>query len=333
MTRLNGTLNAMNTNGFAKKSQLRLASRRFGRWKLGHAALALMSAGTLVIVFAFLFVAGAAAQQQSLTVPNSNDIMGFETYGTWSVTGNSSPPGFVAGTTTNRTQGSAAYSVANPPNMLKLTSQPIASTATALAGIGDTGALLQIDILIPVQPGNAENSGYIQPYVSSKSRGLSKVALTQVFFNSYRDGIYTTIGFPVPTAVGSALKGATFSDLTFEFDISSPGKTTGTYLLDNLRVHSVPLVQSPTSDTPIPPGYGGSVDLVVYGDAPVAQTFNLGPTQIPEGFHLKMGTHGATTVQLQLGLDGSPAVTCTYDQDGTRSFHSLQRRLTRLQQG
>jgi hypothetical protein len=108
--------------------------------------------------------------------------MGFESNGTWIVTGNSSPPGFSAGTTTNRMQGSAAYAVANPPNQVKVTSQPIASTATALAGIGDAGALFQIDVLIPVQQGNALNSGYIQPYVSSKSRGLTKVPLTQVFF-------------------------------------------------------------------------------------------------------------------------------------------------------
>jgi hypothetical protein len=272
----------------------------------------LATAGSLA--FALVFVAGAAAQQDSPTAPNSNNIMGFEANGTWIVTGNSSPPGFSAGITTNRTQGSAAYAVANPPNQVKITSQPIASTATALAGIGDNGALLQIDVLIPLQQGNTVNSGYIQPYVSSRSRGLSKVPLTQVFFNSYREGIYSTIAFPLPNAVGSALKGATFSDLTFEFDISSPGKITGAYLLDNLRVHSVTLVQSPTSDTPIPPGYGGSVDLLAYGDAPATQTFPIGPTQIPLGFQFTKLIDKASP-KLFLGLDGKPTTTCTYDPD------------------
>ena len=59
------------------------------------------------------------------------------------------------------------------------------------------------------------------------------------------------------------------------------------------------------------------MNLVVFGNAPVTQTFNLGPTQIPNGFHLKKGTVGATTVQLQLGLDGNPSLTCTYNPDST----------------
>ena len=92
----------------------------------------------------------------------------------------------------------------------------------------------------------------------------------------------------------------------------------GTYLFDNLRIHSVELVQSPTGQAP-PPGYGGSLDLVVPGNAPVTQTYDLDPTQIPSGFHLKKGTAGATTVQLQLGLDKTPALTCTYIADKTDS--------------
>jgi hypothetical protein len=278
----------------------------------------------IIVAIACVLVAGAAAQQAPLTL-SSNDIMGFESLATWNVTGSSSPPGFVMASTANRTQGSAAFSIANPPNLTKLLSQPISSTATALAGIGNSGALLQIDVFLPVQKGNATNSGSIQPYVTSRSRGLSKVALGQVFFNNYRAGIYNTIGFAIPDAVSSALGGATFSDLTFEFDVSSPGKITGAYLFDNLRVHSVPLIQSPTGQPP-PPGYGGSVNLVVTENAPVTpvtpvtpviQNFNLGPTQIPNGFHLKLGTVGGSSVHLQLGLDGNPAVACTYGLDNT----------------
>ena len=287
----------------------------------------LTAAGTRALALAFLFIAGAAAQQPLAPI-DSNAVMGFENTTTWTVSGNSKLPGVLT-STTQRTQGNAAYSIANPPNQMKIVSQPIASTATALAGIGDTGALLQIDFLIPVQQGNLVNSGYIQPYVTSKSRNLSKVALPQVFLNNYRAGIYNTIGFAVPDAVRSALGGATYSDLTFEFDISSPGQVTGAYLLDNLRVHSVPLVQSPSGQPP-PPGYGGSVNLDVFGVAPVAPlvsgapvtgTFHLGPTQIPNGFHLKQGTVGSTTAQLQLGLDGTPTLTCTYGGDPNDPAH------------
>ncbi len=280
-----------------------------------------MSAGTKIIALAFLFVAGAAAQQPlaPLVPLDSNAIMGFDSLGTWNVTGIPFRPGFTLASTTTRTQGSAAYSIANPPNLMQLTSQPIASTATALTGIGNAGALLQIDVLIPAKH-NKVSPGWILAFVSSRSRRLHKVPLGFVSINnhrdSYRGGVYNTITFAIPHDVSSALHGATFSDLTFNLDVISLG--IGTYLFDNLRVHSVPLVQSPTGTAP-PPGYGGSVDLVVFGNAPVTQTFNLGPTQIPNGFHLKLGTVVATTVQLQLGLDGHPALTCTYGFDGTDS--------------
>jgi hypothetical protein len=97
----------------------------------------------VVRVLAVGTVVGAAAQQP-LTTPDPNAVMGFESLGTWNVSGNGSSPGFMAASTTTRTQGSAALSVSNPPNLMKLTSQPIASTATALEGVGDPGALLQI---------------------------------------------------------------------------------------------------------------------------------------------------------------------------------------------
>lgn len=239
-------------------------------------------------------------------------IMGFENLGTWQVTG-TAQQGFTVTSTTDRTQGTAAYSVANPPAMVKLVSEPVASSAPALAGIGNTGALLQVDIQIP-----AESSGSITAQVSSPSRGLTNVSLGQVDLSRYRAGIYNTISFSIPDEVSSALGGgATFSDLTFEFDLSS-SETTGTYLFDNLRVHSVTLVQTPTG-TPPPPGYGGSVNFDVFGNAPVTQTSSLGPTQIPSGFHLKLGSAGSTTVQLLLGLDGTAALTCTYAPDATDS--------------
>lgn len=244
------------------------------------------------------------------STPTSDAIMGFESLGTWDVIGSAARSGFMVTTTTDRTQGKAAYSIANPPGMTKLISQPIASSATALAGIGNTGALLQIDIQIPT------NSGYITGQVSSPSHGLHDVLLGQVDFSPYRTGIYNTISFNIPDEVSSALGGATFSDLVFEFSVSSPAGTTGAYLFDNLRVHYVELVQSPTGAPP-PPGYGGSVNLVVLGNKPVTQTSDLGPTQIPDAFHLKMGTAGTTTVRLQLGLDGTPAFTCTYSADAT----------------
>jgi hypothetical protein len=83
---------------------------------------------------------------------------------------------------------------------------------------------------------------------------------------------------------------------------------TGTFLFDNLRVHSLTLL---TANTP-PPGYGGSVDLVAIANTPVEKTFDIGPVQVPEAFHLKLGAAGTTTVRLDLGDDGAPLFTCTY---------------------
>jgi hypothetical protein len=276
----------------------------------------LFAVATRVAVLVLLFVSLVAAQQAQ-TALDPNAIMGFESVGTWSVKGIFLHPGFQVSSTTDRTQGSAAYSITNPPDLMQLTSQPIASTATALTGIGNSGALLQVDVLIPEIHNNV-SPGWILAFVSSKSRGLYLVPLGFISINnrnnSYRGGIYSTLVFTIPPNVSSALNGANFNDLTFQFDVISLGF--GTYLFDNLRVHSVPLIQSPTG-TPPPPGYGGSVNLVVPGNAPVSQTFNLGPTQVPNGFHLKMGTAGATTVQLGLGLDGNPSFTCTYNPDST----------------
>lgn len=267
-----------------------------------------------VIAMTLWLTIGAMAQQPAAPL-DSNAATGFESLGTWSVTGSSMPPGFMTISTSQRTQGSAAYQISNPPNMVKVISQPLSSTATALTGIGNYGAVLQVDLFLPVQQGNKTNPGYIQAYITSSSRRLSKVALSQVFFSQYRAGIYNTINFALPDSVVSGLNGS-FSDLVVEFDISSPGKVTGAYLLDNLRVHSIGLPQNPTSDTAIPPGYGGSIDLVIFGNQPpVAATFALGPAQIPAGFHLKRGAAGATTVELKLGLDGTPSVTCTYVSD------------------
>jgi hypothetical protein len=263
-----------------------------------------------------ILLALALAGGGVLMAQDSNAILGFESTGGWVTNGNSSPPGFQVSSTTQRTQGNAAYAISNPANLIKVTSLPVSSTAAALAGIGDSGAMLQLDLMLPVEQGNPHNPGHIDAFVSSPSRGLNKKVLPQISFANYRPGIYNTLRFPIPDEVRSALAGAAFNDLTFEFDVSSPGKTTGTYIFDNLRVHSTPLVQNPTGQAP-PPGYGGSVDVVLLGNAPVTQSFNLGPLQIPAGFHLKLGTVGGTQVQLQIGLDGSPTTTCTYGADAS----------------
>ena len=272
-------------------------------------------------------VDAAAASPAEAVIPNpSNSIMGFEALGTWTVSTSNLVAADYVQLTTNRTQGVEAYSVYGPPSLFKLVSHPIASSATALAGIGERGALLQIDVLAPSKPeisteaesGScpAGNAGWIEGFVSSKSLGLESVPLGKVSFSKYRACIYNTVSFTVPESVSSAIGTREFNDLVFEFDVSSPSGIEGAYLFDNLRIHSVEMIQKPNGVAP-PVGYGGSVELTVTGNKPVKQAFSLDPMQIPAGLHLKKGTAGTTTLQLEAGLDSNTTFTCTYIPDSS----------------
>jgi hypothetical protein len=265
----------------------------------------------LPAVFAIASLPSAVAQ----SVPDSNAIMGFETPAGWILKGNAAVPTTALPSTT-RTQGALAFELLNPANLTTLTSLPVASTANALAGIGNAGAAFEVDVRLPTLQGNPIDRGSLKLFISSPSSRLNHEQVGEVDFSGFRPGIYSTLKFPVPDKARSALGGATFNDLTFEFMLSSPGMGAGTYLFDNLRVHSVPLVTANATTKP-PAGYGGSVNFVVIGNTPVAQLFNVGIVQVPDGFHLKLGKAGTTTVQLALGYDGTAAFTCIYSPDSS----------------
>jgi hypothetical protein len=328
--------------------QLALALAR-QRTRRGVAERSLLRTGLAAMAMALMFATNAPAQEPgaasgSPTTQNndasaskvspaeavtitSNDVMGFENPAAWAVVPDGQFRNFSVAPTTVRTQGNAALSIANSQGgPMTLTSGRVASTATAVAGIGNQGALLQLDILLPVEGGNSSddqkqslspaNGGWIDAFVSVPSRGLRNVRIGQVGLLNYRAGIYNTSGFSSPDNVSSALNGADFSDMVFEFVVILPGTARGTYLFDNLRVHSVELVQKPNGVTP-PVGYGGSIDVTMTGNKPVKQTFSLDPIQIPSGLHLKMGTTGRTSVQLEAGVDANTNFTCTYVPDSS----------------
>ncbi len=266
------------------------------------------------------------ASPQSIYTPSANDIMGFEYTTTWNVLNDGYSPDFNVKSTTMRTQGKASLAVINPQQVITLTSRPVAYSAQGLAGVGNSGALLQFDIQLPSQCKNENDAvacapakaGWVEGFVTAGSRGLYYVPIGRVAFEKYRAGIFNTIDFSIPESVSSSLKGAKFSDLIFEFVVSSPTKVVGTYLFDNLRVHSVEMVQPPTGSAP-PAGYGGSLSVLVLGNKPFTESFALNPTQIPSGFHLKKGTTGKTTVQFELGLDSTPTTSCSYIPESTDS--------------
>jgi hypothetical protein len=268
-------------------------------------------------------------------VTNPNTIMGFEQSAAWVVSSSTADPNLSVQLTSVRTQGNAAYAVSNPPSLFKLISRPISSSGTALAGIGKEGASIEVDLLVPCGSTHNETGicgpatdGLIEGFVSSNSRGLNHVSLGNISLNKYRTGIYNTIPFEIPASVGSALGDSTFSDLVFEFEVRAPeGNVGGTYLFDNLRVHSVELIQTPNGEAP-PVDYGESVEFTVNGNKLEKHTFDVNPVQIPSGLHLKLGAAGTTTIVLEGGLDTNTSFTCNYvpdtsDKSGqSYKFHS-----------
>ncbi len=160
-------------------------------------------AGVIAAGLALFSLHGAVAQQtpaatdNSSTVPdaapctscetakpaifilNPETIMGFENPIYWSVQSSGKPYSNVQSTPL-RTEGSAALAVTNPPSQISLTSQSVGSATTALAGIANSGAVLQLDLrlqpqgnpLVPSYQVTAEttNTGKIEAFVSSNSR-------------------------------------------------------------------------------------------------------------------------------------------------------------------
>ncbi len=260
------------------------------------------------------FIASVAGQIPLPPLDLSSEITGFEAPSGWVVKSNSAATR--VSSTTTRTQGSFAYALVNPPGLATLTSLPVTSTTKALAGVSEAGAILEVDVMLPAEDGN---TGSLKLSVSSFSRGISNELIGEVDLSKFRTGIYSTMQFPIPDRVRTALGNATFKDLVFELVLSSPrtdipAASARQYLFDNLRVHSVPLVDATTGTKP-PAGYGGSVNLEAIGDAPATQSFTIGAVQVPDSFHLTEGSAGTTTVTLALGHDGNPAFTCTYDAD------------------
>jgi len=97
------------------------------------------------ILMAIAFMSAVAAQ-----VPDSNAIMGFENPNGWIVRGVLTT---TATSTTVRTQGNYALAVKDGFLLTTLTSLPVASTATALTGIGVSGASFEVDLLAAGRPG------------------------------------------------------------------------------------------------------------------------------------------------------------------------------------
>jgi hypothetical protein len=286
-----------------------MSTQRFpNRNRLAHGRLTETASKSLL---ALILTSTAFAQVSSIgsiDPPPTDAVMGFETTAGWVV--KSSSPATIASATAIRTQGGHALSLANPSGTTTLTSVAVASTEPALAAVGEADSIFAVDLMPPSSGG----AGSLVLGVSCPSRGL-KGEVGEVQLSGLKPFLYTTLKFPIPAEVRTALKGADFKDLTFGFVLS--GTTAGAsnvYLFDNLRA----VVISPlTANLGVvrPVNFGGSLSLAAQGDTPAAQSFPIGPVQVPGTFRLAQGTAAGTTVQLQLGYDGTAAYTCTYNPD------------------
>jgi hypothetical protein len=280
-----------------------------------HAAL-VRAAGALAIAMSLGTMGCGGLQDDASTQVSattatpvaSADILGFEKSSGWSVS-NASPR-----ISERRTQGTGAFALDAPGFGTHLTSQPVSTTAASLASLGASDSVFALDIMLPTPINHPTAVAWAQLKVKSTSRGLSQTDLGQVTLVGAPGGVYTTVIFKIPASVRSKLANATCSDLIFDLYIHPPDCPSDTVRVDNLRAKS--------PSTP-PLGAGAAVDLVAlhsYGpdvSTPGTASFPVGVVQIPQSFHLKLGSSTGGTAKLELGWESTIAWTCTYSAGNT----------------
>ena len=160
----------------------------------------------------------------------SQDVLGFETVDSWRAASGT------AASTTTRTQGAAAFALTAPVGFTNIVSAAIDSTAANLVGLSNAGSVLAVDFVQPTQQPNPFFLGSLQLLVNVPSRSVFNQFLAQVELTGRPVGTFQTLRFAVPDSLRNALRGATFTDLTFTLALNAPTGATGTYIFDNLRV-------------------------------------------------------------------------------------------------
>ena len=154
-----------------------------------------------------------AATTSALSDPAQ--ILGFEDATLWT-----SSQG-VKSASTVHSQGAKSLSVQNF-GFTAVTSSPLATPS----GVTPT---LQLD----VRPPAVLPWGQIQMFVSIPSRNVFNAPLNSVPIAGLPSTQFSTMSFPVPAAVITALR-QSYSDLTFQITVNAPQSSQG-FLLDNLR--------------------------------------------------------------------------------------------------
>jgi len=287
------------------------------RRKVGRRVFAYGLRGSVALISLAALAAcqGAADKVEVRTGQlTSAEVFGFESLAGWTRT-----QGQVQSLSlsTNRTKGASALALTKPSSTVRIDSANIASTNTEIAKI-ERGAYAAVDFMLPNEQVSPYWTGAVQMYVSVPSKNMYNAYLGQVDLTGTRTGVYATLRFKFPDATADAIKGATFSDLSFGIVVNVPANSPGIYRLDNLRIKGKK-PPAPTDETQITPGQ--SILLVAskaYSPAastPASQTFPQGVIQIPASFHAVTGAVGTGSATFEYALDTSPNVVCQYTAD------------------
>lgn len=297
--------------------------------------------GVALAAVVMTLAGGAAVHAAATALPSRSDaVMGFEDVSAWRAT-----RGSVAGTPV-RTQGASALELRDSGRETELRSDEVASTATALAGLGDDGSSLALDLLLSprrdrdddddrnedddakrqdladaltaadlsIDSHDSHTEGLsIEILANCPSRGLSRVRFRPSGKHFPRVIVlartYTTVRFDIPAEVRDKLAAAPFDDLVFLIRVRLPEKWHGSWRLDHLRVHSpgAPLPEAGRSANLLA-GLSYTPPSSTPGDA----TFPVGLVQIPRELHVKAGSAGHGSARLELGFGTDVFTTCSF---------------------
>jgi hypothetical protein len=225
--------------------------------------------------------------------------------------------------TSVHTQGQSALAVTAPSGYVRIDSKALSSTNPQLASIG-LGSKVSLDFLLPALQANPYWFGAVQMYITAPSRNVYNAYLGQIELTPVRTGLYTTLHFSIPDAAATALKGATYTDLTFGIVINVPTNSQGVYLLDNLRLKGAKLPARPTNATQIQPGQSilleASKTYAPPANNVAAQTFTAGVVQIPQSFHVLAGAAGTGSATFEYKIGTAAPVVCRYPASGATSY-------------
>ncbi len=162
-----------------------------------------------------------AATRACLALSPIQRLFGFEDVGSWSSSNAS-----LSLITTPVTQGCGALGVQGQGYL------PINGASFPTAGLATTPAL-SVDLFIPGNQPNPNYLGALQMYLSCPTGNVFNQYIGQVELTGKPQNHYSTLRFPLPTAVSGTL-GRDLSDCAFSFALNA-NNTNRTWILDNLR--------------------------------------------------------------------------------------------------